>query len=663
MKTEIGGDRLGSGNKSNISMRNYERSTHDLGYKWRSSMSAGTLVPFMNFVALPGDTFDIDLDCDVLTLPTIGPLFGSFKVQLDVFSVPYRLYNASLHMNRLGIGLDMAQVLLPQWELRTNYNGSTATYDDNEQVSSSSLAKYLGIAGLGKPSGLNGNYTRQFNAIPLLAYWDIYKNYYANKQEERGFGIHANSSAILGDQTIIGAKIYTDNVLVGDCLTNNVSAGAGEIRLEVEFGPNAQEPDLELINIRRNGSNGDIADKSEFNTWSWNDYQKKAVYTGRQTTSSVTWYMDNQQPLPLGGLGQVGPNLVEFPLANIDDMREDILQAPKSTVFEINDNSPNPYRWSTSQIQSNPIKYGIQYAQEGLGVKTYQSDLFNNWIDTEWIDGANGVNAVTSVDTTGDSFTIDALNLAKKVYVMLNRIAISGGTYDDWLDAVYTHERMRNVESPVYMGSLIKELGFQEVISTAESTSTEGQEQKLGTLAGRGRLAGKHKGGKIKVKTDEPSVIMGIVSLTPRVDYSQGNDWSVNLKTINDLHKPALDQIGYQDLITEQMAWQDSGLAQNGVVTYRSAGKVPAWINYMTNVNKTYGNFAEQNKEMFMTLNRRYDINASTGRIDDLTTYIDPTKFNHIFAQTNIDAMNFWVQIQADVIARRKMSAKVIPNL
>jgi hypothetical protein len=126
MKTEIGGDRLGSGNKSNISMRNYERSTHDLGYKWRSSMSAGTLVPFMNFVALPGDTFDIDLDCDVLTLPTIGPLFGSFKVQLDVFSVPYRLYNASLHMNRLGIGLDMAQVLLPQWELRTNYNGSTA---------------------------------------------------------------------------------------------------------------------------------------------------------------------------------------------------------------------------------------------------------------------------------------------------------------------------------------------------------------------------------------------------------------------------------------------------------------------------------------------------------------------------------------------------------
>ena len=28
------------------------------------------------------------------------------------------------------------------------------------------------------------------NATALLAYWDIYKNYYANKQEEEGVVIH-----------------------------------------------------------------------------------------------------------------------------------------------------------------------------------------------------------------------------------------------------------------------------------------------------------------------------------------------------------------------------------------------------------------------------------------------------------------------------------------
>ena len=109
----LGGERLGSGNRQKVSMHNYERSNHDLSYIWRSSMSCGTLVPFMTEVALPGDTFDIDLECEMMTLPTIGPLFGSKKVQLDVFQVPIRLYQPQLHMNSLKIGLDMSAVLLP----------------------------------------------------------------------------------------------------------------------------------------------------------------------------------------------------------------------------------------------------------------------------------------------------------------------------------------------------------------------------------------------------------------------------------------------------------------------------------------------------------------------------------------------------------------------
>ena len=47
---------------------------------------------------------------------------------------------------------------------------------------------------------------------------------------------------------------------------------------------------------------------------------------------------------------------------------------------------------------------------------------------------------------------------------------------------------------------------------------------------------------------------MGIASITPRVDYCQGNDFDVYLKTLDDLHKPALDGIGYQDLLTYKAA-------------------------------------------------------------------------------------------------------------
>ena len=156
------------------------------------------------------------------------------------------------------------------------------------------------------------------------------------------------------------------------------------------------------------------------------------------------------------------------------------------------------------------------------------------------------------------------------------------------------------------------------------------------------------------------------MSLTPRIDYSQGNNWDIHLETMDDLHKPALDQIGFQELITEQMAWWNTryDLGSGKWIT-RSAGKQPAWLNYMTNVNKTYGNFAIENNEMFMTLNRRYEMVLEDPEvsIDDLTTYIYPEKYNNIFAQTEIDAQNFWVQIGVDIEARRKLSAKVIPNL
>ena len=113
--------------------------------------------------------------------------------------------------------------------------------------------------------------------------------------------------------------------------------------------------------------------------------------------------------------------------------------------------------------------------------------MFNNWLNTEWIDGNNGINMITAISTADDYFTLDTLNLSKKVYDMLNRIAVSGGSYNDWLEAVYDQEQYGRAESPVYMGGLSKEIIFQEVVSTAEA----GADNPLGTLGGKGKMSGR----------------------------------------------------------------------------------------------------------------------------------------------------------------------------
>ena len=196
-------------------------------------------------------------------------------------------------------------------------------------------------------------------------------------------------------------------------------------------------------------------------------------------------------------------------------------------------------------------------------LKTYDSDIFNNWVQTDWIDGAGGITEITSIDITANDgkLTMDTLNLAKKVYDMLNRIAVSGGTYQDWIQTVYTNDYIERSETPIYEGGFSSEIIFQEVISNSAT-----ENEPLGTLAGRGQNTGL-KGGTVKIKIDEPSYIIGIVSITPRIDYSQGNRFDVDLDTLDDLHKPALDAIGFQDLTTNKMAWWDAKLTADG--TYR----------------------------------------------------------------------------------------------
>ena len=147
-KKTLGGDRLGAGKKMKVELHNFGRSTHNKSKIWRSSMSCGTLVPFLHEIGLPGDTFEIDLDAIVKTYPTVGPLFGSFKLQLDIFEAPMRNYQGQLHNNKLGIGMNMAKIKLPQLEIVcNNIDINNPVPLEFQQINQSSLLAYLGIRG------------------------------------------------------------------------------------------------------------------------------------------------------------------------------------------------------------------------------------------------------------------------------------------------------------------------------------------------------------------------------------------------------------------------------------------------------------------------------------------------------------------------------------
>lgn len=646
MKKEIGGKRINSGNKMLVEIKDYGRSTHDLGYLWRSTMAPGTIVPFLNEPMMPGDTFDINLAAEARTLPTLGNLYGEYALELHVFEIPMRIYNKQLQYNKLNIGMNMQNVILPQIQISS---ANVVPSDTSYQINPSALLSYLGIRGLGYGYGGATYIQRNFQAMSVLGYWDIIKNYFANKQETNAY--------------VISGVVHT--------LIPTVEDGTG-VAL-AQNAPTANQPstNLGLILTYPAGTTLSIDSAASvlIATSSGPQYAPSALFQNYTIVNNggAAPYIRFANPLIMtnmifwvatnaGTIVAATPQLKAFPLTNIDDMKELILQQPDGAPFVITGASAAPYGdivGSTTPANANIL------SQQGLGVKTYKADLFNNWMSTTW---QTQISSQTAVSTATGSFTMDQLLFSKKAYEYLNAVAISGGTYEDWVEVTYGEDPYRRATIPMYCGGLMKTIQFQEVVAMTDASTTGGGQQFLGQQAARGKLGQKHNGGQIVIRAKEHSMVMGVISITPKPDYSQGNKWVNNIKTMNDWHKPAFDQIGFQNLITDQIASWDTNCGQTNNPVYFSAGLQPAWINYMTNVNETYGNFAIPNNLMYMTLNRRYQ-QAAGGRILDLTTYIDPAKFNFIFAQTALDAQNFEIQVACNIEARRKMSAKIMPNL
>nr|DAL17248.1 MAG TPA_asm: Major capsid protein [Microviridae sp.] len=670
MKVNIGKNTLGDNNKMSVSLREYGRSTHDLSYAWRSPMGVGTLVPFMKILALPGDTFDIDLDTKVLTHPTVGPLFGQFKMQLDVFTCPLRLYQAQLHNNALNIGLDMKKVKLPKFA--QNYKTLEGKdIKESKKSGKGSLAEYLGL----KYEPMGRTKVGNVNAVPYFGYYDVFKNYYANKQEEYFMIMGGGKIITQGTITTEATALYkTDN---GGAYINRKNAQGETAGLPVKF---TISKDLWEASKKENTVtlyyNEDSIDNIAITINAITSYVEKEEESGEnvivtcrnktklvfpnKTVTSGTHTLAGKEWIASQGVWI--PNYTSsYKLEEIDNLREYILkQGKKEILIE----STSKEEWlGTSFIKdvlvgtapegTNEPKTKmpiIQMEMGGLCLKTLQSDIFNNWVNKEWVDGDNGIKAITDVAITDGKLNLDSLNIAQKVYNMLNRIAVSGGSYKDWIETVYTTDYYFRAETPVYEGGMSTIIDFEAVVSNSASTAS-GIEEPLGSLAGRG-YNGQKKGGRIKIKVNEPCYIMGIASITPLVDYSQGNDWDNWLETMDDLHKPQLDGIGYQDLMENKM----HGLAKPSL----AVGKQPAWLDYMTNFNKTYADFAAGEEESYMVLNRIYNVNDN-GEITNATTYINPKDYTYIFATNTETNRDFWVQIGCGVTARRVMSAAQIP--
>ena len=447
----IGKNTLGDNNKMHIRLREYDMSSQNLSVIFRSTMGVGMLVPFMKIVCQKGDIFDIKLTNKTMTHPTLGPLFGSFKLQHFIFTAGFRLYNSWLHNNRTGIGMKMSDIKLPVF---SNYFEKDKTEAKNEP---SSLYSYLGWKG-SRRTEPNTKVNKQ--SVPLLMYFDIFKNYFANTQEDNFYIITGSTQA-----TVTFNQQSQDDLVV-------------------QIGVDAEHSWTEPLNNTANleaSSNvknyGDFWTSLVIKVYNPSSGRSLTVYINRAATNYSTREitLDKIGKDELAGYttiqgiyiktpvmgdsanyqkmfnNSLGSMLSQQKLETLDKVRDEILKNPGNKALDIlSTTDENVNSFFTSVRTASQNKLG------GLAIKTYDSDIFNNWVKTDWIDGENGISKITALKPDEDgTITMDALNLQQKVYNMLNRIAVSGGTYRDWLETVYTAGRyLDRPETPVFQGGM-----------------------------------------------------------------------------------------------------------------------------------------------------------------------------------------------------------------
>ena len=343
------------------------------------------------------------------------------------------------------------------------------------------MPEYLGIKSLQKKEN-EGSSCVIDNAIPFLAYYDIFKNYYANKQEPYFYTMAgALNIRAANNTTTFNSFYFTSFEKVGDSWESSNfiihNPTTAPTLIPQNNVPGIVIRDNDIIDLNNVYLTEEITILPVEGTLSTINLNAKSIGTliGEGILEEITglptvnnnryfifkpWKNETETRVSVNipsviNMCSIGAQYKKYELELIDQMRETILESGKNQydAYAKNTFIEDIFR-SQKDFTENPnleVPNSI-YPMVGLALKTYQSDINTNWVNTEWIDGETGINAITAIDTSSGSFTLDTLNLAKKVYTMLNRIAVSDGSYNAWIQTVYTSGGLNHIETPLYLG-------------------------------------------------------------------------------------------------------------------------------------------------------------------------------------------------------------------
>lgn len=304
------------------------------------------------------------------------------------------------------------------------------------------------------------------------------------------------------------------------------------------------------------------------------------------------------------------------------------------------------------------MRYSFNGRHAGLSFCTPMPDVNTSWIsDTEYADWL----AKAIVPVSSNQVRYEDIITASSLYRRAAKLALGDGTFDDFYAAVNGIRADTKSTVPQYVGGFSRNLDFQQIRSTAETS-----EANLGSYAGyMSQASGGHL---VNFFTREPGYLITVMTVYPELTYGGGIDSALLKTRVEDFYSPDFANIGYQPrLLREVQAFLSVdypkgsllGTPQYGLGTVNSSaiGYQPAWTEYTTAVNRSYGDLGPGGEKDFWTFHAPYVYGGFSFE------YINPADFSYIFATNDLTVDNYFVQVGFNIKARRSIPKRLMPSL
>lgn len=631
---------------------------HDLSTRVRLTCSPGVLYPLYVQEVLPGDTFHIRSHASVQTYPLLAPLMGSFRLQLSWFFVPTRLYTQSMDVNRLMF--DPKNTPFPTFNIPAQFSLASGSGFYKSGISSRSFygvvpGTFLDYMGFGVrtgntafmlPSGTASTITLssappRYNATPLVGFWDIYRNYFVNTQED---GFPMFDPAVITEST----------------------SGTGT-RYIVRSVPNVHTlkylDDFIYSFVQNEGQDFNQAWLRAFST------------AASPVVSSLMFSQYAQSSFTNDGF-QITP------------------------TFGLLDRSLWPESDSDFGANVSFVDASVNNMRNcGLPFVTHRPDLF-----TAFLNEATYGDMVESsqINVQNNTITVNQIRMANHLLKYDERGLVSGGRLSDWVYAEYGVKTSHNLCIPQLLGVSSSALVFNEVVSNSNVESDIVTQSGLGGLSGRG--VGFLNGYRQSFHSSEFGYLIACFTIVPNVSYDQGTKPLYFKTEFEDLYAPELARLGFQTLpapwFTNSVIWTMptsvvhqypkpaflnpslGTVSGTGTTSWsytslsQGRGYQPAWQEYMTDVDTVHGDLVYGGELDYWAITRRFGIpldalsfggpvSSTTSFWNSMsyTSYVLPWQFNYGFVNKSLDAQNFICEFSLDVLAKRQIGKRVMPTL